>query len=279
MNLQSTEQSPSFPFLTGWARRFGVLITISALGMLFAGCGLGGSSSSSSSRVRTLNAYIPANGVSNAISVSAGSTALTNGISLSFGQFSNGGGYVSTPSGAFSPIATGTGIPTSITPLTPTTLNGNNAAYSIIVAGEIGQTGALTPQIFVLPNYTTDVIAIPSGSAAVRVVNVSLVPNPIGVYNTSSGAPVSVLNPNFTSVSYGYSAAANGYSIVPLSQLANFAIVDSTATGTALSLSNTSTLNNYIFISGQAYTLYVFGQPGNSAEPLTASWYSDYPVL
>jgi len=75
---------------------------------------------------------------------------------------------------------------------------------------------------------------------------------------------------------HGYSPA-NVYAAVPLTQLNNFALVDTSNTLTALSLGTASNLNTFTFTSSQPYTLFVYGQQGNAANPLTATWTEDFP--
>ena len=66
---------------------------------------------------------------------------------------------------------------------------------------------------------------------------------------------------------------------MPITQLNNFALVD---TSTVIRLCRSvcvtaSNLNTFTFTAGQAYTLFVFGQPGNATYPLTATWVVDFP--
>ncbi len=251
-----------------------VLLLALSFVLCLTGCS-NGDSSANSSLIRTINAYIPASGADGSLTFIGNSIFLTGG-NLGFGQVANGGGYISIPSGSLSASASGPTVTTAIT-LTGT-LSGNGTAYTLLGAGEAGQTGTLAPQLVLIPNYTANQIALPAGDAAVRVVNLSLNPNPVGLYSTSSGAPSAALATGLGSVSYGYSSVNNAYVAVPTAQLANLALVDTTSTHTAFSLSSTSNLNTFTFVAGQAYTLYVIGQPGNSNEPLGVLWVVDYPT-
>ena len=265
--------------------RRAALLSLCALVSVFAlssGCSDGGSTVTVANQtlVRSLNAYVPPSGTPNntGIMITGSGQTITGTDSLGFGQFFQSGSYYGVSSGAFAPQATGTGISTPLTLPTAATLAGNDAAYAVVAAGEAGQTGTLAPQLFLVPNFTEGQIAIPSNASAIRVVNFSVNPNPIGLYATSSSTPSTPISASVASVAYGYSSATNGYVAVPTSQLKNLALVDTTAPQTTLSLSGGSGLNSTSFQSGVAYTLYIFGQSGNSAEPLGATWVVDYPV-
>ncbi|HLK58271.1 MAG TPA: hypothetical protein VKU00_17020 [Chthonomonadaceae bacterium] len=249
-----------------------LLIAISSA-LLLTGCG-NGTSTANQTLVRSIIAYVPAPGADGSLTLIGNNTFLTGG-NVGFGQVANGGGYISITSGPFSATASGPTVTTPIA-LNGQTLSGNNTAYTLIAVGEAGQTGTFVPQLLLIPNFAGSP-AIPTGDAAIRVVNVSLNPNNIGLYATSSGAPSAVLTAGLNSIPYGYSAATNAYVYIPTAQLTNMALVDVTNTHTALSLSSASNLNTSTFTPGQAYTLYIIGQPGNSAEPLTALWVVDFP--
>jgi hypothetical protein len=272
--MQMQPKYRTFPRFSGRNGRIAAYIAACGLLTLLAGCGLLNTGSSSRGQIRSFNAYVPASGNSAAVTIVDGNTALTGGATVGFGQFANAGSYVNAPSGTFTPVATGPGVTGSIQLQTTIT---SNTAYTLVAAGEAGQTGTLVPQLFVIPNYVNGQLVLPTGTVAVRVVNVSLNPNPIGLYYANGGVPINAVYSSVGSVAYGYSSAANGYFISTPAQLTSFVLIDTTAPTVPLSITGSNTLNNFSFTAGQAYTLYVFGQPGNTAEPLSAIWAQDYP--
>lgn len=258
-------------------RSFVLLAAASSLAILLSGCG-GNSLSTSTSQVRTLNVYVPTSGTA-AINAATSTGITLTGIntSLGYGQFSGGGTYALINSGPTTINVSGTGVASTLS--TTYTFAPNNVEYTLAVAGQAGQTGALAPQLIVIPNFTAGQLTIPSGSAAIRVVNLSLNADPIGLYNTLAGTPANPVAVNFQSVPYGYStvSASNAYVAVPTAQLNSFALVDTATPATALSVSSSSNLTTFTFTAGQAYTLYVYGQQGNANQPFTATWAEDYP--
>ena len=115
------------------------------------------------------------------------------------------GQYTVLNSGAISIAATGTSLATPIT-LT-STFAGNNTAYTLAAIGQAGQTGTFAPQLISIPNFVANQIVLLSGEAAIRVVNLSLNTNPIGLYNAISGVPSTVVATGTTNIAYGYSSA------------------------------------------------------------------------
>lgn len=253
------------------------LLSIAAAGIWFAGLGCSsGGSTTSQTLVKSINAYVPQAGVANSLTLFAGSIYL--GAEIGFGQVGSSGGYASIPSGSYTLYASVPGTTGVLATLNGQTFSGNNTAYTVIGAGQSGQSGALAPQIIVMPNYLNNQLTLPSGSAAIRVVNVSLNTHPVGLYSTSSGVPTSAVAAGAASVSYGYSAGSNAYEAVPTGTLTSMAVVDSTAPGVALALSSTTNLNTTTFAGGNAYTLIIYGQPGNAAQPFGCTWVQDYPA-
>ena len=188
-------------------------------------------------------------------------------------------GYATVSNQSFSPAATGPGTTSPIVFQVPFTLLGNSTAYTIIGAGQSGQAGTLLPQLIATRNYTPDQLALPVGSVAIRVINLSLNSNPIGLFTTTGGVPSAAIATSVASVAYGFDATTNAYAAVTTDQLTNMALVDTTSPTIALTLSSASNLNSIALLSGQAYTLYVYGQPSNAAQPLGATWVLDYPSL
>ncbi len=272
--MTSFSQAPTRRSLLRRCRSLALLLATAVLGTVLSGCG--GSTTSTTTHIRTLNAYIASAGVDGSltISTSAGSPLTAVGTPLGFGQFAIGGGYTILNSGTITITASGTSLATPIS-LT-STYAGNNTQYTLAAIGQEGQVGTFVPQLISIPNFVANQMVIPSGDAAIRVVNLSLNTNPIGLYNTVAGVPNAIVATGTSNIAYGYSAA-NAYVNVPTTQLSNFAIIDTSNVTTALSLSSSTNLNTFTFTSGQAYTLFVFGQPGNATDPLNAIWVEDYP--
>jgi hypothetical protein len=239
-------------------------------------CGCGGDISNEI-RVRSFNAFIPPPGVDASLSFTAGTTSLTGGTAVAFGQMSHG--YATVSNQSFTPVATGPGTTSSIVFQVPFTLLGNSTAYTLAATGQAGQAGTFLPQLIATRNYTPDQLALPVGSVAIRVINLSLNPHPIGLYSTTNGVPTATIATAVASVAYGYDIAANAYTAVAADQLTKMALVDTTNTSAALTLSAGSNLNDIVLFAGQAYSLYIYGQPLNSAQPLGATWVLDYPAL
>ena len=239
-----------------------------------AGCGTG-TSSASQSLIKSINAYVPPTGLDGSLTLFANTIYLTGG-NIGFGTVANSGGYVSLTSGNYNLTASGP----STTPivLNNQAFSGGNTAYTILAAGQGGQLGTFAPKIYVLPNYVNGQLALPSGTAAIRVVNVSLNANNVGLFNTAASVPTAAVAANFASVAYGYTSSANVYTAVATSSLANMAVVDVTATTTPLGLQSTTNLNTQSFVAGNAYTLYIYGQPSNTSQPFSATWVQDYPA-
>jgi Domain of unknown function (DUF4397) len=242
--------------------------------LALAGCGTG-SSSASQSLIKSINTYVPASGADGSLTLFANTIYLTGG-NIGFGTVANSGGYVSLTSGNYNLTASGPN--TSPIVLNNQSFNGNNTAYTILATGEAGQTGTYAPKILVLPNYVNGQLVLPAGTAAVRVVNLSLNANNVGLFKTSASVPTAAVAANFASLAYGYSAANNVYAAVATSSLTNMAVVDVTAPTTPLALQTTTNLNTQSFVAGDAYTLYIYGQPGNTSQPLSATWVQDYPA-
>src|SRR5437868_15028654 len=74
-------------------------------------------------RVRSFNAFVPSSGADASLSFIAGTTSLTGGTVVAFGQTSNG--YATVSNQSFSPAATGPGTTSSIVFQVPFTLLGN----------------------------------------------------------------------------------------------------------------------------------------------------------
>lgn len=250
-----------------WGSLFGCAVAL-------AGCS--GSSSTDTvinnlALVKALNAYIPAAGVDGTLTFSTGSASFGT---LGFGGL---GASISVTAGAFTASATGASITTPLATPANITLGPNNSPYVLAAGGAAGQTGALAPQLFVIPNYVNTQFTIPVAQDAIRVVNLSLNANPIGLYQMS-GATVGSAVSSFGSVGYGYSQTNNPYVLINTVSLGNFVLVDSTNPSVPLTLSVNSNLTTQPLQTAQAYTLYIYGQPGNPAQPLTAVWTLDYTI-
>jgi hypothetical protein len=265
------------------ARRLCALMIAVPLTYALAACGTVDSGTGNLSLIRTLNAYVPPAGSTGTLTViktnnDTTTYALSGSGGLAFGRFSPNGTFTFVQNGVMNVKGTGNGLSTAMTFTTAPTLAGNGTVYTMVAGGQSGQTGTLAPQFFILSNYMRSLFTIPADSVALRVVNLSLNANAVGLYNTSGGVPTTPVDSAFSSVSYGCSDAVNTYTVVPASQLSGLALVDVTATGTALALSSTSNLSTFSGVAGRAYTIYIYGQPGNTLQPLGATVALDYPV-
>lgn len=256
----------------------GVSVVAAGAALLSAGCG-SGVSTASQTLIKSVNAYVPASGADGSLVFFANTTYLT-GLNLAFGTVGNSGGFVSIPSGVYSLTCSSLNTnPNKVVLSLPNqTFAGNNTAYTVVATGQAGQTGTLKPQTLVLPDYYANQITLPSGTVAVRIVNLSLNPNPVGLYGTASGNPTSAVVTSAASIAYGYSSSVNTYVAIPTSSLVNMAIVDSTAPKASLALSSGSNLNTNSLIAGDAYTLYIYGVPSSGSTPFGATWVQDYPA-
>lgn len=254
------------------------IVTGALILAVLIGCG---GSSEDQSLVRALNAYVPATGADPTVSLTANSTLVDpNGIA--FGQFANAGAFTTIPSGVLTAQGTGPGVAGTLQLANATALFGNRASYMIVATGQAGQTGARAPQLLVLPDFGITTLALTSTTSAIRVVNLSLNPRSIGLYTTTNGVPSGALATAFASVAYGYDTSStrlNSYISVTTSLLTGLALVDTSAPTVKLTLSSTSNLTSFTFQPGRAYTLYIYGQPGNTAQPLGATWVQDFPTF
>lgn len=256
------------------SRRIALMGSIFGVATAIVGCSSAGTPvvSNNLALVKGFNAYVPATGADATLAVTTGSASIG---SLAFGAI---GGNISVAAGSFTASATGAGAAAPLALAAPATLGGNNSPYVVAAVGQAGQSGALAPQLLVIPNYTTALFPIPVGQNAVRVVNLSLNPNPLGLYHTLGAAVTTPVATGLDSLSFGYSAA-NGYVLVNTVQLRDFAIVDATAPTVPLALDGSSNLGSMVIQTAQAYTLYIYGQPGNAAQPLSAKWTLDYSLF
>ncbi|MCW3052822.1 MAG: hypothetical protein JWN14_1992, partial [Chthonomonadales bacterium] len=177
--------------LRRYCQAFALLCSAAFLGTMLSGCG-SDNATTATTHIRTFNAYIPSAGQDGSLTIAttAGSPLTSVGTPLGFGQFAIGGQYTILNSGSITISATGTSL---VSPITLTsTFAGNNTAYTLVATGQAGQTGAFVPQLISIPNFVSGQLVIPSGDAAIRVVNLSLNTNPIGLYNAVSGVPSAV---------------------------------------------------------------------------------------
>lgn len=270
--MQSTSKRNRLKVVT---RRLVLMGSLFGCATALIGCSSAGTTTVTNNLalVKGLNAYIPATGVDGTLAITTGSTSFG---SLAFGVL---GGNISVTAGSFTASATGTGIATPLTLAAPVTLGGNNSPYILAAMGQEGQVGALAPQLAVIPGYTTNQFVIPVGQDAIRVVNLSLNPNPLGFYHTLGAAVTTPVMGAFTSLNYGYDGAANAYVLINTVQLRDFAIVDSTAPTVPLTLDSRTNLGTQVIQTAQAYTLYIYGQSGSVTHPLTAKWVLDYSLF
>jgi hypothetical protein len=231
-----------------------------------------------------MNTYIPAPGTSvqnGEVSLFVSSTYLA--ANLSFGQIGSSGNPVSLPSGSHNVYASLINSNSVLSEAAAVNFSGNNTPYTIISAGESGQSGALAPQVIVMQDYTSGALSLGAGQCAIRVVNLSLNPNPIGLFGLSAGKPTSALAPAVASLGFGYNPTSNPYVAINAPAVGTVTLVDTTAPTVSLPITNSNAVSNLDtlgFVAGSAYTLVIYGQVGNAAtyNQLGATWIQDYPV-
>jgi hypothetical protein len=252
----------------------------SLLAILLAGCGSDNEpNTQNENQIRLFNGFVPAAGASSTVNVASGGQSLTTANGLNACSFSPTSGYqaFSFANNSFSPVATGSGVTGSISATgAPLTLSGNDTRYSVVIAGQSGQVGTLQPQVFVIPDYTPAMLAIPNGQAAVRVVNLSPTASQFSLFNSVNGGAATAVGTGTSNIGYGFSQATNGYTLVTAGSANNLSLRDTANLGTDLTL-NGGNLSNFTFQSGHAYTVFVCGQVGNANSPLTATVVQDFP--
>lgn len=233
------------------------------------GCGSDNNTTNgqSTSQVRVFNGFVPSAGTNGNISATSGSTSLTGSGGLGFGQFSTTPASVS--SGTFNPQVTGQAFATPLQLQTPGNLAANNS-YTLAVVGQQGQTGINAPQTLLIPNYTPAGTVIPNGQAALRVINLSPGTDPLGLYSTVGAGQPTLLNTSLNNINYGYNSNVNNFAFVPAGTPANLSFQSATNPGTNLPI-NGNSLSNITFQSGQAYTIFTYGQPNNAAQSFNAT--------
>lgn len=252
-------------------KSFAAAAAITALVLLIVGCG-NGNTVNGTSHVRVFNAFIAPAGADSSVAVTLNGNSLTGGTNAPFGQIANGGVFTDVPSGKFAASGQPAGSSGKLEFQHTVTLIAADF-YTIVAAGEAGQTGIFVPRLITLPHTSTSLAPIPAGDVAVRVVNLSLNPNAVSLFTSTSGTPAP-LDPGVSNIPYGYNGQTNAYVFLPAAKPANLALVDA-GSQNVLTLSGTSNLTTNTFTAGQAYTLFVYGQPGNSDQPLSATWVAD----
>jgi len=274
-----------------FSRRPASLLLLAAAACIgVGGVGCSTTSSTTNTLIKSFNAYLPPSGTS---LVNGDVTLYANSVYLSasvgFGIVGSSGGYISLTSGTYNLYASLPSATQQFAQSLGVTFSGNNTPYTVIAAGEAGKTSPspYVPQIIVMPDYTSSplTLSLASNQCAIRVVNVSLNPNPLGLYSTTGGVPSAPIAAGLSAIPFGYGVGSNPYVAVSISSLVNLAIVDSTAPSTVLQLpynnsGNISNLNTNAFIAGDAYTLIIYGQPGNinAFNALGGTWITDYPL-
>jgi len=250
-----------------------------ALGM--TGCGSSDNSNNNSgggsvgtSQVRTFNTLVPSNGNTGTLTIGANGTTLSGQSGLAYGQFNPAFGYTTVPSGTFTPSGSGTGFTTPIQLTTPSGLAANTN-YTLVAAGQMGQNGTLGPQFFLVPDFNSTTTTIPTGQAAVRFINLSPGTQNFGLYSSVNGGVATPLSSNMSSVGYGFNSATDAYAFVPVQSGSTFSIRDAANPSTDVVLANGG-LTGLNLQAGHAYTVYDYGQNGNTGAPLTTSFVQDF---
>jgi len=115
-------------------------------------------------------------------------------------------------------------------------------------------------------------------SPAVRLINLSPGSPPISLYGSYSGSAAAPLAAALSSRPYGYDGKGNTYAFVLTPVLSHLSLRSAQNPGQDLPLAN-SNLNTLTFQSGMAYTIYVYGQSGNTRFPLSAVVVANYTSL
>ncbi|HZO90411.1 MAG TPA: hypothetical protein VFB38_18945 [Chthonomonadaceae bacterium] len=243
------------------------------LTVVLLGCGSGSGQSGSTphdqqSRVRFFNGFIPQAGQSSTLSVTNQGAAMTGPVGISFAEFLPTHTYLSVGRSAFQPMATGAGLAGPVPAQAPIHLDGAPTAYTLALVGQAGQSGDLKPQILVIPDLPQVMAFIPDFQMALRVINLSPGLGPITLLNEQE-----VLNSNMTNIPYGYDPALNPYILVPTRPQLHLSLRDASHPSQDLPVAGNWTSPN--LLNGHTYTLYVYGQRGNAAQPLSATIVED----
>jgi hypothetical protein len=254
----------------------GALCVFGACGLVLTGCGSDGGGNGGQlqlSQVRTFNAYQGDPTDSGPLFVGNGSTTLTGQNGLLFGQFSPSAGFSTVAAGSFNGTGTGAGITTPISSQTPINFNANQS-YTLAVMGQQNGVGANAPQIVAIPDFNPATTTIPTGQAAVRIVNLSPTAGNLSVFNSNAGAGATAIS-GLTNVGTGFNALTNQYVFVPVNSTRDLSLRTTANPLQDVTLSG-SNLTNFRVQAGEAYTIYTYGSPGNTNFPLGANIATDY---
>lgn len=252
---------------------------VAALAASLTGCGgndnNNGSSSSNRAQVRFLNALNDTNSGAGNVSLNVGNTAITTASTGVYGSFAPVNGYSSVTTGTLNATATGGGLTGSLQNTGTTTLNANQR-YTLVATGQVGQTGANAPQLLAVPDFNSNNQTIPSGSVAIRVVNLTSVGN-VSLFNTPSGGTATTLSSGTSNVAFGVNSSTGTYTIVPVSSVNTLDLRTAADTSTQLTLAN-SQLNTTTFLGGRAYTIWLLGNQAAGTQGLDVVVTQDFPV-
>jgi hypothetical protein len=241
------------------------------LSLSFWGCGSDNNSNNvNQSGVRTFNAFVPSTGNSATLNVTSGASSLSGQSGLAFGQFSPSSGFTMVSSGTFNPSVTSQDLVTPLQFQTAPTLTGNTNS-TLVVTGQSGQVGANAPQLISIPTFDPNQIVIPSGQAAVRFINLSPNSPSLSLFNSTNGGPATAFNngAGTSNINFGFNSNISPFVFVPASTGNTFSIQSTANPGTNLLLANNN-LSNITLQSGQAYTIFTYGETGNVNQPLSA---------
>lgn len=249
------------------------------LALAVAGCGGNGddddNNTAQQSNVRFFNTLNNTNAAAGNVSLNVGATAVSNSTTGQFGQFTPSGSYTSVESGAATVTGSGGGLTTNIQPSGPVSLS-SNQYYTLVAAGQIGQTGQFAPQVLLIPEFNPNLQTIGTGQTAIRVVNLSPTTETYTLFNSQSGGPAAVLDTGTSGITYG-APGTGSYVLLNTSGLGSLSLRNATDPNQDVTLAN-SNLTNFTFQSGRAYTIYVYGMAGTT-QGLNAFITQDYPPV
>ncbi len=248
--------------------RWSLLATAAILTVTLYGCGGNslskpfGTDPNDTNKERVLNTLV--GGPSAAVDIAQRSINL-NSTPLAFGQGTN---YATVASGiSVKTDAYTSGTTTSVAPETTVTMT-RSFFYTEVLAGIFGTSGTTAPRLIQFSDNFPS--SIPSGSIALRVVNVSPDSPPVTLYNTNGTPATAVAITGLGNVSYGsVSNAAGSDYVIAKAGAYNLSLRDNA--GNVL-----TSPGNVTLAGGHIYSIFLYGlvspaagQPVNQAVLLT----------